>query len=163
MNMGKYDKLWFLAAGAALLAPLGYAAAPAPDAEPIYKPVTSDIMNDVIQPRHIKLWLAGKNKNWAFAEYERHNLQGAFGRWAAAIPVYHDAKVSDMTDAFTKVPFADLDAAIKAKDETAFVKAYGRLTEGCNYCHQSTGHQIAVIQVPSADAFPDQDFKPQTH
>ena len=31
-------------------------------------------MNTVIQPRHIKLWLAGNARNWPYAEYERHNI-----------------------------------------------------------------------------------------
>src|SRR5262245_7417248 len=81
-------------------------------APPTYRPVTSDLMNAIIQPRHIKLWLAGRSQNWALAEYERHNLQGAFGRMAVAIPDYKGTKMTDMLDAFTKQPFADLDAAI---------------------------------------------------
>ena len=36
----------------------GTAKAPEP---PAYRPVTSDLMNAVIQPRHTKLWLASKN------------------------------------------------------------------------------------------------------
>ncbi|HEY1413286.1 MAG TPA: hypothetical protein VGF36_14160, partial [Rhodopila sp.] len=56
----------------------GTAAPSAKKAEPpVYRPVTSDLMNAFIQPRHIKLWLAGKAQNWEYAEYERHNLGGA--------------------------------------------------------------------------------------
>src|ERR1700730_2244615 len=68
---------------------------------PVYRPVMSDLMNSIIQPRHIKLWLAGKDRNWAYADYELHNLQGAFPRMAVAIPLYHDKPVTDMLDAFT--------------------------------------------------------------
>jgi len=53
------------------------AAATAEATPPTYLPVTSDLMNAIIQPRHIKLWLAGRTQNWTLAEYERHNLQGA--------------------------------------------------------------------------------------
>jgi len=35
----------------------------------------------------------------------------------------------------------------------------GRLTEGCNACHATTDHAFVVIKVPSASAFPNQDFE----
>jgi hypothetical protein len=127
---------------------------------PIYRPVTSDLMNAIIQPRHIKLWLAGRAKNWTLAEYERHNLHGAFARMAVAIPDNEGTRMTDMIDAFTKDPFADLDAAIKVKDQAQFAKAYGELTDGCNSCHQATGHAMAVVKVPDTGAFPDQEFSP---
>ena len=125
---------------------------------PVYRPVTSDLMNAIIQPRHIKLWLAGQAQNWVLADYERHNLQGAFRRLATAIPDYKGSKMTDLIDTFTSQSFADLDAAIKAKDEAGFVKAYGALTDGCNACHQSTDHAMAQIKVPDRDVFPDQEF-----
>jgi hypothetical protein len=127
---------------------------------PVYRPVMSDLMNSIIQPRHVKLWLAGKDRNWVYADYELHNLQGAFARMAVAIPFYRDKPVTDMLDAFTKEQIADLDAAIKAKDEDGFTKAYSALTDGCNSCHQSGEHSMVVIKDPDAAAFPDQEFGP---
>jgi mono/diheme cytochrome c family protein len=126
----------------------------------VYAPVTSDLMNDVIQPRHIKLWLAGKSRNWVYADYERHNIGGALARMAAAIPTYKGTANADLIAAFATPPLADLDAAIKAKNETAFATAYRALTTGCNGCHQATGHEMVVIKVPDSDPFPDQDFGP---
>jgi hypothetical protein len=165
--MTKRFAILSVAAGCAALASLvGYAgvsSAPAATpgtTPPDYRLVTSDLMNAVIQPRHIKLWLAGKARNWTYAEYERHNLQGAFNRLAIAIPDYKGTRTTDMLDAFTKQPFDDLEAAIKAKDETQFAKAYGELTVGCNSCHHSADHAMAVIKVPDAAAFPDQEFDP---
>ncbi|HLZ68014.1 MAG TPA: hypothetical protein VKQ29_17450 [Aliidongia sp.] len=165
--MTKRLALLSAATGCAALASLvgyaGIASAPAatPGATPPdYRLVTSDLMNAVIQPRHIKLWLAGKARNWALAEYERHNLQGAFNRMAVAIPDYKGTRMTDMLDAFTKLPFDDLAAAIKAKDDAQFAQAYGELTDGCNSCHQSADHAMAVIKVPDAAAFPDQEFDP---
>ena len=155
-----------LAAGGVVLALLtGYVEtsrsdAATPDTPPTYRPLASDLMNAIIQPRHIKLWLAGKAQNWVFADYERHNLGGAFARMAVAIPDYKGTKMTDMIDAFMKQPLADLDQAIKAKDDVAFTKAYGELTDGCNSCHQSAEHAMAVIKVPDTSPFPDQDFRP---
>jgi hypothetical protein len=53
---------------------------------------------------------------------------------------------------------AALDAAIKAMDRAAFTKAYADLTDAC---HQSAGHPMIVIQVPTVSSFPDQDFRPE--
>jgi hypothetical protein len=124
----------------------------------VYVPVTSDLMNAVIQPRHTKLWLAGKSQNWVFADYERHNLGGALARMAKAIPSYKGASTSSLIAAFVTPQLADLDTAIKAKNETGFVEAYQALTVGCNGCHQATGHEMVRIKVPDSNPFPDQDF-----
>jgi hypothetical protein len=166
-HMTNHFGLMTIAVGAATQASLvGYAISSQSDAAttdvtpPIYQRVTSDLMNSVIQPRHIKLWLAGKAGNWTFAEYERHNIGGALARMAVAIPTYKGQKVTDMINAFAKPQLAELDTAIKAKDEQAFTKAFGGLTDGCNGCHQATNHAMVMIKVPTAAAFPDQNFDP---
>jgi hypothetical protein len=129
----------------------------------VYRPVTSDLMNDVIQPRHIKLWLAGKSQNWAFADYERHNIGGALARMATAIPAYKATSNAALIAAFATPQLAALDTAIKAMDETSFVTAYNALTAGCNGCHQASGHDMVVIRVPDSNPFPDQAFEAPTH
>lgn len=162
-----------LAAGFAVLAAtaVGMAATgpgasdptPQPADSSVYRPVTSDLMNAVIQPRHIKLWLAGKSRNWVFADYERHNIGGALARLATAIPIYKGTSNADLIAAFATPQLAALDTAIKAKDEAAFVEAYGALTTGCNACHQAAGHEMVVIKVPDGNPFPDQDFTASGH
>ncbi len=163
---------WGTASGLAILAAMtfGMAATPPPAFGPssrptdqaVYRPVTSDLMNAVIQPRHIKLWLAGKAGNWAFADYERHNIGGALARMAKAIPMYKETSNADLIAAFATPQLTALDTAIKHKDEAAFQRAYGDLTAGCNGCHQTTGHEMVAIKVPDGNAFPDQDFQPPT-
>ena len=132
---------------------------PAHETEPsVYRPVTSDLMNAVIQPRHIKLWLAGKAENWEYAEYERHNIGGALARIATAIPTYKDQSTTDLIAAFATSQLAQLEVAIKARNQTAFVAAYEGLTAGCNQCHQATDHAMVVMRTPDSDPFPDQIF-----
>lgn len=127
-----------LAAALAVTAATGLSAEPSgsdaakASAPLIYRPVTSDLMNAVIQPRHIKLWLAGKSGDWKYAEYERHNIGGALARIAAAVPVYKDQPMDSLNAAFATPALAELDTAIKQKDAAAFEKAYGDLTTGCN-------------------------------
>jgi hypothetical protein len=144
--------LVLLAAGLSLSA---FAADP-----PDYRPSTSDLMTGFIQPRHAKLFLAGQARNWDLAEYERHNLGGAFARMAAAAPKIGDAATGDLIAAFVMPPLADLETAIKAKDDKAFQQAFDTLTAGCNGCHQATGHPVVMLKRPAGDPYPDQDFGP---
>ena len=146
----------FLVLLAASLGLSALAANPPPD----YRPSTSDLMTGFIQPRHAKLFLAGQARNWELAEYERHNLGGAFARMAAAAPKIGDTATGDLIAGFVTPALSDLEAAIKAKDNKAFQQGFDTLTAGCNGCHQATGHGVVVLQRPGTDAFPDQDFQP---
>ncbi len=140
------------------LAAVGARSAAEPAAPPSYRPVTSDLMNTIVQPRHIKLWLAGSGGDWEYAEYERHNIGGALARIATAIPDYKGRSMADLIEAFATPQLADLEIAIKAKDPAAFGTAYEALTLGCNQCHQATNHAYVVIKRPSSDPFADQGF-----
>jgi hypothetical protein len=133
---------------------------PAPPAVE-YLPSISDMMIATIQPRHIRLWLAAQNKNWAFAAYELGNLRGAFDRLGRAHPTTQDTSLPDMISSVTQQPFTELSAAIQAKDITGFGKAYGDLTSACNSCHQALNHGVVAIRVPSGATDPNQDFTPQ--
>ena len=154
-----------LLAGAIPLAALNLANAQAPAGPAVampqaYQPSFGDLMTIAIQPRHIKLGLAGQQKNWTYAAYELRELQGAFERTARTIPTYRSMNVADLIDATTKAPMADVAAAIKSGDAAEFAEAYAQLTATCNACHQSTEHGAVVIQVPKASSYPDQDFRP---
>jgi hypothetical protein len=125
-----------------------------------YHPGLGDLMTAFVQPRHIKLGLAGAAQNWAYAAYELGELQEAFDDAGKLVLKHGSLAIPDAIAATVKPPLAALDAAIKAKDQAAFTKAYADLTDGCNACHKSADHAAIVIQVPtvSGTAFPDQDF-----
>ena len=154
-----------LLAGAITLAVLnlGNAQTPAsPEATTpqAYRPSFGDLMTIAVQPRHIKLGLAGQERNWTYAAYELRELQGALQRIARAVPVYRSMDMAALIEATTKAPMEDVAAAIKSGDAAKFAEAYAQLTATCNACHQSTDHGAIVIQVPKASAYPDQDFRP---
>jgi hypothetical protein len=119
-----------------------------------------DLMTAFVQPRHIKLGLAGKEQNWPYAAYELDELRETFADIAEIVPKYHDLSMSDLIAATVEKPLAAVDRAIKAKDANQFAAAYGQLTAACNACHQSLGHAVIVIEPPTGAAFPDQDFHP---
>jgi hypothetical protein len=123
-----------------------------------YLPSISDMMIATIQPRHVRLWQAGQNRNWEFAAYELGNLRGAFKRLGEAHPLDHDTSFQEMIASVTEQPFKALDNAIKSKDEIGFSKAYTDLTDGCNSCHQGLNRGVVVIRVPTRTSLSDQDF-----
>jgi len=127
---------------------------------PAFRPGLGDLMTMMVQPRHIKLALAGRARNWPYAAYELHELEESFERIAHQVPQWHSIAIPDMLDGFTKQPMAALSRAIKAGDADRFAAAYGQLTTACNSCHMSMNRGMIVIKEPESAAFPDQDFRP---
>ncbi len=140
----------------------GETTAAAAPALPDYHPSMGDLMTMAVQPRHVKLGLAGKQQNWPYASYELSELRNAFARIARTLPQYQSWDTAATVTAMTQAPFAALDQAIKARSTAQFAAAYTQLTHACNVCHQTLNHAAVVIKVPDAAMFPDQDFRPPT-
>ena len=77
-------------------------------------------MTMTVQPRHIKLLLAGHEQNWPYAKYELHELQEAFERAVQGLAELQGLPMGGMVDAIAKGPMDELAKAIDAKDEVAF-------------------------------------------
>jgi hypothetical protein len=149
------------AAGAQTPAPNAAPSPPPPTAQPDYHPSMGDLMTMSGQPRHIKLGLAGQQRNWIYAGYELSELRNAFARIVRTIPKYQSVDTAQTMTAVTQAPLDALAQAIQASNASEFARAYKQLTRGCNACHQSLNHAAVVIKVPHAPMFPDQDFRPR--
>jgi hypothetical protein len=134
------------------------AAAAAQTAAP-YRPGLGDLMTMTVQPRHLKLGLAGQEKNWPYATYEGHELEEAFERIAKQVPKWRDFDIAQLIAATVKQPLDDLEAAAKAGDGQRFDASYRQLTDACNACHKSANVGMIAIKAPDASAFPNQDFR----
>jgi hypothetical protein len=130
-------------------------------APPAYRPSLGDLMTMTVQPRHIKLALAGREKNWVYAAYELHQLDEAFDRLSIMWPQWRQVRIVEMIETIIRQPMYDLGQAIKEKNETKYATAYGQLTEACNSCHLGARQVPIVIQDPKESMFPDQDFRPK--
>ena len=124
-----------------------------------HRAALGDLMTAFVQPRHIKLGLAGGEQNWVYAAYELDQLRATFADVAEIMPKYRDLSIPDMMNSTVKEPLAALDQAIQAKDGGQFSAAYEQLTASCNVCHRSYDRPAIVIQPPTASSFPDQDFR----
>lgn len=134
----------------------------AADAAPVpYNPSMGDLMNLLIQPRHVKLWLAGKQENWPLAGYALKEIRQSFTRIAAGVPQYNGAPVADLIDAAMSESMNLIDFTIKAGEPRQFREQYGKLTAACNACHATTGHPYIVLKVPESAAFGNQEFEPK--
>jgi hypothetical protein len=126
-----------------------------------YRPSLGDLMTMIVQPRHIKLGLAGAAGNWTYAAYALHELEEFFEHSAKVRPKYHTYSIPEMLESVTREPMKAVEEAIKAGNPARFAVAYAQLTAACNTCHQSTERGFIVIQTPTASPFPDQDFRPR--
>ena len=121
-----------------------------------YVPAIGETMNGIVQPHHYKLWMAGSNKNWLLAEYERQELAAGFKR----IQKYHRNSAEGTAVAMIYPEIDELKTALKAKDAAAFTKHFGLLTNACNTCHKAMNREYNVITVPTGPSFGNQRFQP---
>ena len=126
---------------------------------PPYQPGMGDLMVMIVQPRHLKLGLAGQARNWDYADYAHHELEESLEKVETHIPKWRDFDVVQLMAATVKQPLEEIEKAVKARNAPAFDAAYRQLTESCNACHRSTNLPAIVIKVPDASAFPNQDFR----
>ncbi|MFI5033321.1 MAG: cytochrome family protein [Reyranellales bacterium] len=128
---------------------------------PAYRPGLGDLMTMTVQPRHLKVGLAGQEKNWAYAAYELHELEESFERVGRTWPKWRQVEIAETIKATIEAPMDTVSQAIKAKDSAKFTESYGQLTATCNACHQSANVGLVVIQAPKSSPFANQDFRPQ--
>ena len=125
-----------------------------------FKPAMDDLMTMLIQPRHMKLYYAGQQKNWTLAAFELNELGAALHRIGQTIPKYRNFSVDATVGSIFAPKLQAMDAAIKSGNAGQFTAAYADLTEACNTCHQGMEHAFLVVKVPDGQNFPDQDFRP---
>ena len=153
-------RLAFVLAAVLLLAPLGADSQTAPT-PPAYRPGLGDLMTLTVQPRHLKIGLAGEQQNWTYAAYEVHELEEAFERITRLVPKWRELDIASLIASTVKQPIDALEEAAKTKSAPLFNDAYAKLTAACNACHQSTNLGMIVIQAPKTSPFANQDFRPQ--
>jgi hypothetical protein len=137
-------------------------AAPAADAQndpAAYRPGLGDLMTMTVQPRHLKVGVAGEQRNWAYVQYEVRELEHAFERIVKLVPKWRDHDIATLVASSVKQPIEELEEAAKVQAPPLFYDAYVKLTSACNACHQSTNVGMIVIQAPKTSPFANQDFR----
>jgi hypothetical protein len=106
-----------------------------------------------VQMRHIKLWYAGRAKNWGLAGYELGQIEDMLSRAATR---YTNIPVEFIINAGK--PLGDMRDAATAKDSAKFARGYSELTAACNACHTAGGVGFIRIQPPTASPYSDQAY-----
>jgi len=148
-------KLAVLATAVVLALPL---AASAEQQKP-FTPGLGEIMT-LQQMRHMKLWFAGRSGNWDLADYELDELKEGYEDIGTYFPTKDGVPTGPMAAAIVEKEVAELDKAIKAKNEKAFVAGFDRLTASCNACHQASKKEFIVVQRPTGNPYANQSFAP---
>jgi hypothetical protein len=123
----------------------------------LVKPGLGELMLGV-QIHHNKLWFAGKEGNWALAQYEHDEMLELFRQAEVA-----DAERTEVKMLATAIyPHLDtLRNAILSKDENRFSESFTKLTNGCNNCHKVNKFGFNKIIIPEAPPYTNQEFKPE--
>ncbi|MGN6195610.1 MAG: hypothetical protein ACTHOB_11785 [Ginsengibacter sp.] len=122
----------------------------------VYKPGLGEFMSE-IQVHHAKLWFAGKDENWALANFEIGEIQEALND----IPKYCSDRPEVKSIGMISEPIYNIGNAIKEKDEKKFVDDFTVLTATCNDCHKETNHGFNLIKIPDIPPVSNQVFKPE--
>jgi hypothetical protein len=107
-----------------------------------------------MQLRHIKVWSAGKAKNWELVKYEAEKLKADFD---AATGFYRGLPVDDIVAAAKPLNVL-IDAATR-KDDALYSRSFTELTNACNSCHAAGQVGIVHIRVPRTPQFDNQTFE----
>jgi len=125
-----------------------------------YAPSLAFVM-ELTQLSHFKLWLAGKVRNWALADYELGQMTTSLQDARRLFPNVPEADTSAMAQ-----PAEDIRNAIKAKDGAKFDRAFEKFTSACNSCHEAVGLSFIDMREPlrspmMTSPFSNQSFEPK--
>jgi hypothetical protein len=108
------------------------------------------------QNQHLKLWFAGKAKNWELAAYELRQLTDTLAEAAILYPGIPVSNVTTMQE-----PLLSVADAVTAGNSRGFAASMQKLTEGCNACHASMERKYVVMTLPTQQSLPtNQLFAP---
>jgi len=124
-----------------------------------YVPDLGDIM-ETTQLRHFKLSFAGHETNWKLANYELSQIRKSFDEAAKFYPDFANVALAKLIAEISEPALKQVGDSISAEDSAAFSRAFGKLTDACNSCHQAAGFGFIAIRVPTSSPFSNQSFSP---
>ncbi|MBX7094604.1 MAG: hypothetical protein K1X56_07790 [Flavobacteriales bacterium] len=111
-----------------------------------------------LQQYHYKLHAAGKYDNRPLMEFYLHEMEEEMLAIKDA-KVYEDSiSISDMMKNYGLSALSKFQTELKLKDFD-FNSSFRVLTESCNNCHKTMGHEYILITVPEKTDFYNQSFK----
>lgn len=124
----------------------------------------SHVMQDVSY-HFSNLWFAGQHENWDLANFYWTETRSHL-RWAVRIipkrkdNAGQDVDLVTILQAFENGPLQQLQAAIAAKNKTAFEANYRTSMETCYGCHKAADKPFLRLQIPERPETPLINFDP---
>lgn len=147
-------------AGTALVALLLLATSCRSGPPAAYVPGLGEIMT-LTQMRHAKLWFAGEAENWPLADYELDEIEEGFADATRFHPTHKSAPspLTVLVPEFIGPPLQELRTAVQDRDRASFERGFDALTAACNGCHRAAGFSFNVVTRPTANPYPNQQFR----
>jgi hypothetical protein len=93
--------------------------------------------------RHVELYWAGQDENWAYAEYQVEKLQLAIERGLERRPAR-----AESAQQYLELALPEMENAVKERDKELFNRTFETFTESCNACHHSEQVPHFNVQIP---------------
>jgi hypothetical protein len=120
----------------------------------IYSPGVGEYMSS-IQMHHAKLWFAGKNGNWALANFEIEEIQETLDNIQKHCSDSPEIRQLPMI----YPPLDSIKHSILQRNVASFKNSFTLLTNTCNSCHKAANHAFNVIKIPDALPVSNQVFE----
>jgi len=120
----------------------------------VYSPGIGEYMSS-IQTHHAKLWFAGKNGNWALANFEMEEIQESLDNIQKHCADSPEIRSLPMI----YPPLDSIKLSITQKNIVSFKSSFNLLTITCNNCHKLANHAFNVIRIPDAPPVTNQVFE----
>lgn len=93
--------------------------------------------------RHVELYWAGQDENWAYAEYQVEKLQLAIERGLERRP----ARAAS-AEPFINQALPAMKEAVEERDKEIFNRTFETFTQSCNACHHMEEVPHFNVQIP---------------
>ena len=93
--------------------------------------------------RYKELYVAGKNKNWGYAEHHIEEMEEAIELGLERRPKHKEA-----AEHFLNVALPEMGKAIAAEDADLFEEKYEQMRISCNACHVMRDHAYIKVKTP---------------
>ena len=103
-------------------------------------PSTSDLMFQMGE-RYRNLYWAGKQKKWAFAEYQVEEMEGLMKKLKITRP-----QRATSIEKYFSTAFKPIEAAIQSKNWQQFSLGFESMRKQCMACHKANDHAFIILK-----------------
>jgi hypothetical protein len=93
--------------------------------------------------RHVELYWAGQDENWAYAEYQVEKLHLAIERGLERRPAR-----AQSAQQYLELALPEMEEAVKERNKELFNRTFETFTQSCNACHHAEQVPHFNVRIP---------------